>query len=130
MSTKITLWKTFSEYIRRKDADDEGYNSCVTCGRTKQWKELDCGHYRPNTERSKTLGGNELWYDERNFGPQCISCNRFKGGMQADWSVRLVNQYGYKVLEELRDLRNTLRKWTQEELDELHQKYKDKLFSL
>lgn len=37
---KSKLWKIISEYIRRKYADSEEIASCVTCGDSKHWKEL------------------------------------------------------------------------------------------
>jgi len=46
--------KVFSRYIRRKYADKNGNVSCITCGVTKHWKEMDCGHYISRNHLSTT----------------------------------------------------------------------------
>lgn len=57
------VWKLMSEYIRTKDADEFGYNTCYTCGARKHWKELQCGHYKHD----------KLDFDERNLKRQCLT---------------------------------------------------------
>ena len=37
------LDKIFSEYIRKRDADENGYVKCCTCPTVEHWKEMDCG---------------------------------------------------------------------------------------
>jgi hypothetical protein len=111
---KRELWKVFSEYIRRKDADHSGYVSCVSCGKTDHWREMDCGHYLRNSERNKQLGGNELWYDTRNFAPQCHYCNRFDGEQAGKvWGEKM----GADIGGELRYRREQAKKWTKDELE-------------
>lgn len=124
---KDSLWKYFSKYIRSKDADFSGYVSCITCGCTQLWQEMHCGHFLRNSERNQQLGGNALWYDERNFGPQCLKCNNYGGGEQAKFTIRQEAKYGFGILQELEGLRLTPYMWTREELEEKEKYYKSKI---
>ncbi len=38
-----TLDRIFSEYIRRRDSDENGIGRCISCGKMVHWKEADCG---------------------------------------------------------------------------------------
>lgn len=42
-----TLDRIFSEYIRRRDADKDGFVRCISCGRRIRWEDADCGHLVP-----------------------------------------------------------------------------------
>jgi hypothetical protein len=120
LKSKTTLWQEFSRRIRQRDASHEGYVACVSCGKTFPWQETDCGHFVENTERSKGWGGNALWYDERNFAAQCIACNRFKAAeAKRNWGVTFASKYGKELHEELISLKNTPKKWTPEEVNEI-----------
>lgn len=92
---KKDLWKVFSEWIRRKDADFNGYATCVTCGIRKHWKELDAGHYIAKT------AGLSVYFEEKNVHPQCTACNRFRHGNLAQYALYLKGKYGDQILEEL-----------------------------
>ena len=108
---KDELWRLISLFIRKRD----GYK-CVTCGATNV--NMDCGHYRHNSERNQSLGGNELWYDERNLNCQCaFYCNRHRSGNLAPYAIYLEKKYGLGILQELNKLFYTPKKWTREELE-------------
>lgn len=64
---KKKLDKLYSEYIRRKDADKEGFNFCYTCGARHHWKKLQNGHY---VRRSAGLS---VYFLEENCRPQCLT---------------------------------------------------------
>ena len=85
------VWKLMSQYIRRKDADDFGFNTCYTCGERKHYKELQAGHYKHD----------KLDFDERNLKPQCVQCNHYKSGKLDVYGEKLANQYGLKWLNKL-----------------------------
>jgi hypothetical protein len=81
------LWKVFSEFIRLRDADDEGFCKCITCGLRRHWKQMDCGHGI----------GRQHWgtrYDERNNAAQCKKCNGFEGGRREVYKVEVDKRYG------------------------------------
>lgn len=116
---KRKAWDTFSKYIRQKHANHQGRVRCVSCKKTFHWSEMDCGHFLRNSERGGSLGGNELWYDERNFAPQCRKCNRFDGEQAGKrWAVKLVIDLGPNCMGELENLKRSPKKWTREELEE------------
>jgi len=71
-----------SQFVRRSTADWKGYNSCFTCGITKHYKELQCGHYVSRTY-------NNLRWSLLNLRPQCYSCNVMKRGNMDEFAVRL-----------------------------------------
>ncbi|MEE9118755.1 MAG: recombination protein NinG, partial [Calditrichia bacterium] len=71
---KKDLWKLFSLYIRKKYADDNGYVSCVTCGLTKHYTQMQAGHFIPRAQ------GNATYFEETNVHPQDYRCNINLGG--------------------------------------------------
>ena len=91
---------------------------CVTCGATGT--NMDCGHYRHNTERSASFGGNKLWFDLRNLNCQCsFSCNKMKSGNPVPYAIYLEKKYGAGILQKIDRLYKTHKKWTREEFLEL-----------
>src|SRR5436190_1999057 len=81
------LWKVFSEYIRLKFSDDNGYCSCYTCGVIRHWKKIDCGHGIGRQHMSTK-------YDERNNRPQCKHCNGFHGGRREVFKEKMDREHG------------------------------------
>lgn len=86
---KKLLWKEFSIFIRRRDK-----GRCFTCGIVKPWKEQDAGHYIP-----KSVGGSNLYFNERNVHAQCTACNRFRHGNLHQYALRLQEKYGPAILQ-------------------------------
>jgi len=127
---KTKLWTIFSVWIRRKDANVHGYVMTAD-GSWKHWKEVHCGHLFNNTERNAKLGGNELWYDERNFAPQTSNGNYFNHDDSAKkymaWAIR---KYGDDVVQEMFRLKQRKRVFTIEELEEKLRYYKEKVKAL
>ena len=101
-----TLWDLTSEYIRRKYADDNGYCSCVTCGMTKHWKEMQAGHFIPKAQ------GNAIYFVEENIHPQCYRCNMNLGGNGPEYTPFMELTYGKEKVDELRKLAATTVKFT------------------
>lgn len=115
---KRKAWQAIAAYIRRRDP------FCVTCGNPT----TDCGHYRHNSERSQALGGNALWYDERNLNGQCTRCNCFQSGALDRYALFLEEKHGKGILQELNKLYLTPKKWTREEIEKLTRYYEGKSF--
>lgn len=114
----------FSRYIRQRYADDHtGYGSCVTCGISKPWKELQAGHYI-------TRGSNILRFDERNVHPQCVGCNVFKKGNYPAYAIFMVRTYRPSILETLEQESKTLKQFRPFELQEIIDTYKEKIAAL
>lgn len=117
------LWKLFSIYTRSKDTDFAGNVCCYTCGSVHHWRTVDAGHFiKRGFKKSK--------FDERNVKPQCKKCNQFGGGMQDEFAVNILNNYGADVLLELHASKNEIFKPTEEWYNEKIIYYKNKISEL
>lgn len=87
---KNKAWKVFSEWVRRKDSDCNGYAVCVTCGAKNHWKKMQAGHYVDGRN-------NSVLFDERIVWPQCMPCNVFKRGNKIKYSAFLSKKFGYSI---------------------------------
>lgn len=118
---KNKAWKAFSEYIRRKHANLDGFVECVTCGERKHWKEVDAGHFVPGRN-------NTVLYDERLVHPQCKSCNR-NHGEQFKYAQFLKSEYGYtdEQIEGFLSLKNVTKRMTASEHREVFELYREQL---
>lgn len=86
LQLKKILDKLVSEYVRRRDADFNGYISCYTCGVKKHWKEIQCGHYISRTYSN-------LRWSLENLRPQCYSCNVMRHGNMDEYALRLEREH-------------------------------------
>jgi len=91
--------KVTSELVRRTGADENGYNTCYTCGVKKHWKELQCGHFISRTY------GITAWYLP-NLRVQCYSCNVMNRGNLQEFAARLEMEKPGEVLR-LTQLKHT-----------------------
>jgi len=124
---KEKAWTSFSKYIRTRDCIattktlDEGV--CVTCGRKFDIKKTHAGHAIDSRCMS-------ILFDEHLVNLQCIGCNIYGNGKYAEYSVWFINKYGLEEWEEKVALKHTMKKYKVFELEEIEQKYKDKLEKL
>ena len=85
--------------VRLKAADDEGYCTCITCGRVSQWNDgMQGGHF---IERGKTA----TKIDETNVHPQCRNCNKFRmkiSSVVLDYEQKLIDYYGREHVEDMK----------------------------
>lgn len=116
---KKTLWREFSIYIRRRESDSEGFTRCFTCYTRHHWKDLDAGHYIP-----KSVGGANLYFNEKNVHPQCTACNRFRHGNLHQYALRLQEKYGSSILQWLEAYRKDSSPYNPAELTLLINHYK------
>ena len=124
-TAKKRAWKAFSEYIRRSYADENGYVSCVTCGVTRQWNDnIDAGHFLPKSR------GSAIYFQVENVHPQCKRCNLMEGGNFEYYYPYMVEMYGESMIEELRQLSKTTKKYTVQDLLDIESEYKEKLNEL
>lgn len=113
------VWEWFSRYIRLRDNF-----TCITCGKQDYSSNIHAGHYCPQSK------GNRLRFDERNVHAQCDSCNRFKSGNLYVYALELQRRYGSGILEELDAVKNEVRKFTHEELEQMTEQYKQKVIEM
>jgi hypothetical protein len=114
------LDKVFSEFIRRRDADENGIGTCITCGRRKEWKYMDCGHYIKRQHMNTR-------FDEMCCQGQCKHCNNFEQGADAKFRAALVKKYGEEAVLLLEYRGKLTKKWSRFELELLIDKYKNLL---
>lgn len=98
----------FSIYVRRSNADNNGYCTCVTCNKKIYWKEIQAGHFMSRKHYS-------IRWDLRNVKPQCKACNVFRYGEQFKYSLYLGNE----LSNELHDLSHKIIKFSTYELLEM-----------
>jgi len=117
---KADTWDTFSEWIRRRDADENGYVQCVTCGKVDHWKKMQAGHFISRRHSS-------ILFDERNVHPQCPHCNGPLHGNEIKYKEFILKKYGTQVLLELEWLKRQRCSLTTVKLTVLKRLYQKKL---
>lgn len=114
------LWKLISEYVRRKNADANGYVRCISCGTIHHWKKVDCGHLVSRTH----------WYTrylETNLAEQCKGCNAFKQGAYTAFREGMVRRWGEETIKQVEERRNWPSGYTVDGLLLRIEKYRQKL---
>ena len=120
---KKRLWRIFSEYIRRRDADVGGTERCFTCGGLDHWKSLQAGH---------AIGGRHsaVLFDPDICRPQCVRCNIHLRGNYQIFITKLIKENGMEWWEKkLEDSRKVV-KYARSDIEELIELYKRKLDGL
>lgn len=120
---KAKAWKLFSEWVRRKDADEGGSERCFTCGVPKHWKELQCGHAIPGRHNAVLL-------DEEICRPQCPRCNVWMGGNYPIFTTKLIKEKGMDWWENKLSGARAIVKLTRGDYEGLIEMYKKKLEAL
>ena len=113
----------YSKYIRLRDADETGNANCCSCGKSGFWKDMDAGHFIPRQNKS-------VRFNEINTFAQCRKCNRFFNGNPAGFAKFLIGRYGNNILDELIKEGHQAKKWTQTEINELRDYYKNEAIKL
>lgn len=115
------LWKWFSKYIRLRDCPtgSHGFCRCVTCNKGHHYTEMQAGHYVRRRHRA-------VKYDERNVNSQCINCNNFADGNEAQHRLYIVKQHGEDVAEYLENQKGVIVKMLHAEVEALATYYRVK----
>lgn len=108
--------KVFNSYIRSRDSED-GYFTCISCGRTLTTDLMDCGHYAPVKQSSF------LRFNEYNCSGECKKCNGFDEFHLIGYRKNLINKIGLEMVEWIDANYRTPKKWTRFELEEIIKKY-------
>ena len=117
---KKQLDKIFGQYIKLRDADQNGMLRCITCSKLVHWKEAHCGHF----VRRRHLA---VRWDERNCHGQCCYCNTFLDGNEAEYFIALEDKLGREVVDELMQAKHQTVKLNRSFYDEMIEKYKTKI---
>lgn len=113
----------FSQYIRKRYADNNGFAECFTCGKKDHWKNLQCGHFMSRKFYSTR-------WDETNCQVQCAGCNVFRYGEQYKFGRNLDIELGNGIAEGLQQKSKQIMKYSNYELVELIEHYKKKVAEL
>lgn len=84
-------WTLQSQWIRRKDANLDGFVECYTCRAIKHYKEMDAGHFKHD----------RLDFDDRNLKPQCTTCNKYWSGKLDVYAENLIRDFGLEWFNQL-----------------------------
>lgn len=93
-NSKVKLDTVFSIFIRQRDARNNGFGNCISCGNPVFWKDADNGHYIVRSNMATR-------YDEVNCNLQCRHCNRFCEGNMSGYRQGLIKKYGEEKVIEL-----------------------------
>jgi hypothetical protein len=119
-SLKAEVWDLFSEYIRKRDADANGYCKCCTCGKVDFWKNMQAGHYISRRH-------NRILFDERNVNAQCAGCNCFGHGKEAAYKEFMLKKYSQATIDTLEYFKRQQYQFTVFELKQMKKMYQEKL---
>lgn len=118
----------FNEFIRERDSAGASHFKCISCGQIKEVRYMDAGHYY------NTGFYDGLRYDEDNVHGQCSHCNRFLHGNLIDYGYNLLAKIGPERFEALKKRAENYKrvgyKFTRSEVEEIIEKYKQKLKEL
>ena len=106
-NSKTKLDTVFSIFIRQRDATNNGFGNCISCGKLVHWKRADNGHYIIRSNMATR-------YDEVNCNLQCRHCNRFSEGNMSGYRKGLIKKYGEAKVDELE-----LRKFNQSKISKI-----------
>ena len=98
--------------VRMKAADENGFATCVTCGKRQHYTEMDGGHFISRGWKATKLV-------EENVHPQCKGCNQYASGKHDDYALYMVDTYGIEMVRELNDKKRELCKQNRIELEEI-----------
>lgn len=93
---------------------ERGICVCVTCGTAHRWdtKEMNCGHFLAGRSSSILL-------DESNVAPQCVHCNKHRGGAASEYRSWMIAIRGPEEVERLERLKHQPHRFTHDELLDL-----------
>lgn len=127
---KGRFWKAFSDYVRLRDY--KRYGHCITCLKTKDYSELQAGHF--------LAAGNcgfGLLFDEQNVNGECPHDNAFNKNHQVDYRKNLIGRIGLVDVERLeqryRDSHyggKIAKEWSKKEYEAKISEYREKLINL
>jgi hypothetical protein len=109
--------KVFNKYVRERDSEN-GYFTCISCGKTLPIEQMNAGHYIP--QKNSSL----LRFNEYNVHGECISDNGFNEFHLINYRKNLINKIGQEMVDWLEENQRTIKKWSRTELNELIDRYK------
>ncbi len=111
----------FSQYVRLKNIDKQGYTKCVTCGKKGHWKNsgMQAGHFMSRKHYATR-------WDINNVHVQCTACNMFRQGEQYKFSLYLGNELSESLYKKSRKIV----KYSNNDLKSMISEYKELVKSI
>lgn len=103
------LDKVFALYIRLRDCMPNGFGRCISCGKIKPYRELDCGHFFGRSNMATR-------FDEDNCSAECQGCNRASSDHLIYYQENLIRKIGVARFSTLRERAHSIKKWDDDEL--------------
>jgi 5-methylcytosine-specific restriction endonuclease McrA len=113
------LDQIFSLYIRLRYASNE-MSECYTCGKVDHYKKLQCGHFMSRRHYATR-------WDEDNCQVQCYSCNVMRYGEQYKFGLRLAKEKELDLPEKLLAKTRKITKFSDVDIKEMIDLYKEKV---
>jgi hypothetical protein len=66
-----------------------------------RWKDSHCGHYQHGLTYYWSQCHKKYNVYEENLHPQCVGCNKYRGGMLDKYTIYLLDMYGEAMAREL-----------------------------
>lgn len=111
------LDKIFSEYVRLRDANVNGYIHCYCCGYPIHWTNAQAMHFM----NRRHLGTR---FNEINVKAGCPACNMYNLGNLESYESHLRREYGDNIIDRLTMLKTTVTKFTPHEIKEMTEYYR------
>ncbi len=83
---KVCL-QNFQRLRRLEEANVDGLEKCISCGKILLWKEMQGGHFISRRVEATCIEHDNVW-------PQCASCNCYKNGNYSKYRYNLVKKIG------------------------------------
>lgn len=109
--------KVFNAFIRSRDSQD-GYFTCISCGKTLPVEQMNAGHYVPQKNSSF------LRFNEYNVNGECQYSNGFDEFHLIGYRRNLIDKIGLDMVEWLEANARVTKKWSRTELNEIIERYK------
>ena len=110
------LDKVFALYIRLRDCMPNGFGKCISCGKIKPYRELDCGHFFGRMNMATR-------FDEDNCSAECQGCNRASSDHLIYYQENLIKKIGVARFSTLRERAHSVKKWENDELERMIRYY-------
>ena len=127
---KKKAWDEFSKYVRLRDALETTGRTDVLrcCSCRKQYPAFgkgcaQAGHFVPGRSHG-------LLFREKGVHGQCYNCNQTLKGNWVNYEKFMLEKYGQEVVDEEKAAKYSNVKYIAVELEEIYNKYKQKLEDL
>lgn len=109
-----------NKYARLRDCAGNDGTHCISCGKWTDFSKLDGGHFIPTTSSA-------IRFDPRNINAQCQRCNRFLHGNSRHYYKGMLRKFGKDVVDDLESREFDTKKWTEDELKQIKDEYRERL---